>query len=113
MPATKGAIRGSSSGAKTPREPARGAAGGRRGRPNTFVQKIDPSILKQITSFGEYISVVDAAGVFGVTTQTVRKWIASGYLPEAFFPEGSIDRKLYMRTSGVIGKIHAQFPQGA
>ena len=108
MPVTKSATHGRSNGAKAPREPARVAAVGRRGRPNAFVQKIGPSILKPIASFGDYISVVDAAEVFGVTTQTVRKWIGAGWLPLAFFPEGLTDRKMYMRTSEVISNINAK-----
>ena len=85
--------------------------GSRRGRASTFDQKISPTLLKSIPAYGEFISVVDVADVFGVTTQTVRKWIAGGYLPEAFVPIGYTDRKLYVRTGEIVSKIAARLPQ--
>ena len=110
MPATK-AVRGSSRGGKAIRKSAASTTATdskvRTGRKSTFLSKAHVNVAGTIRGFGDIISLGDVADVFGVTSQTVRKWIADGHLPEAFFPEGYTDRKLYVKTGDVAVKISA------
>lgn len=116
MPATKAVrtekvIRGGAKNGEVIQKPAAGTTSTgskvRAGRKSSFLSKAHANVSATIRSFGDIISLGDVANVFGVTSQTVRKWVADGYLPEGFFPEGYTDRKLYVKTSDVAFKINA------
>ena len=79
----------------------------RPGRKSSFLSKANAKVCASIREFGGIISLGDLADVFDVTSQTVRKWIAAGYLPEAFFPQGHSDRKLYVKAADAMSKINA------
>lgn len=87
------------------------AAGIRRGRPSTFHSRISEGIAKTLAKFKEFVSLVDVAEVFGVTTQTVRQWVKAGLLPGVCIPAGYTDRKLYMATDKVVSAIQSQLPR--
>ena len=103
--------RGSGRGGKPARKPAGGTTAtgskGVTGRKSSFLAKVSVNVADEIRGFGEIISLGDVAECFNVTSPTVRKWIASNYLPEGFFPEGCTDRKLYVKTSDVVSSIRA------
>ena len=85
--------------------PSGSGIGQSRGRKSKFLDIASEGLARQFVPFGDYVSVVDAADTFGVATQTIRRWIKTGHLPEAHFPPGYTDRKLYMLVSPVIDSI--------
>jgi len=75
------------------------------GRASKFDTLISRGLLKELGNFGQYISVVDAAAIFGIAKQTARQWTKNGKLPLAFTVDEYGKHALYMDTASVIQTI--------
>lgn len=109
---TKAARGGSRTGKTLQRPPKSGATQAGKGRPSHFHRLINAKVVRQISEFGDVISVVDAAEILGVTTQTARQWSKRGLLPAAFVDISRFgDQKLYMRTPDVVRALENALQQ--
>ena len=79
---------------------------GKRGRPSKFAKLASKDLALQLSKQnGTFVSILDVAELFGVTSGAVRQWIAAKYLPSAG-PGIDGSRKLYLRTLDVAAAIH-------
>lgn len=107
-------IRGGSRPGKTLKQ-ARGSGGpvvrksGVNGRGRTSILpkviRENPQLFDGVRKFGDFISVVDFADIFGVTTNTARGWIKNGFLPNPQVSADPGDRKQYLSVEGVISAM--------